>query len=132
MKNAKRSNLAANAAVDAMAALLNDGWMDIYSGVQPASGDDAPAGTRLAALRFGNPAFQAGVAGIATANAITSDADADASGAATWYRLTKSDHTTAVQDGSVATSNANLVLDNVAIVIHTLVAVSAFALRENK
>lgn len=132
MRNAKRTNLAANTACDAMAALLDNGWLDIYSGVQPATADAAVAGTLLASLRFGTPAFAPAAAGIAFANAITQESDAPATGTAAWYRCTKADHTTGVQDGSVGTSDANLVLDTLAIVQHGQVPLASFTLMERK
>src|SRR4051794_35230978 len=98
--NPQLSDAAASAEVDALTALLNNGYLRIYNGVQPADANTPLAGqTLLAELRFGNPAFGAGVAGVATANAITSDTDADANGTATWYRCFKSDGTTVVCDG---------------------------------
>lgn len=131
-KSARRSNLAANTAVDAMAALLDGGWLDLYTGVQPVTGDTAVAGTLLASLQFGTPAFVAGVAGIALANPITSDPSAVAGGTPTWYRCTKADHVTPVQDGSVGSADVNLILSPLLIVIATPVSVSSFSLTEKK
>jgi hypothetical protein len=131
--NPKLSNVSANAEVDAMAALLNAGFLDIYDGAQPADGDTAiGAQVKLARCTFGNPAFGAGVAGVATANAITGDSSADASGTATWYRCLKTDGTTKVQDGSVGTATSNLVLNSVAISSGAAVAVDSFLLTASK
>jgi len=131
--NPKRTNLAANTAVDAMAALLNNGYLRIYSGTQPATADTALSGnTLLAELRFGATAFGAGSAGVATANAITSDSSADATGTASFFRALKSDGTTVVCDGSVGTASADLVLNSVSIVAGAVVAVTSFTLTENK
>ena len=93
-----------NAACDALAALLNTGYLRIYddSGVQPADPDAAVGdAVLLAELRFGATAFGAAVAGVATANAITKDSSANASGDASWFRALKSDGTTGVLDGTV-------------------------------
>jgi hypothetical protein len=131
--NPKLSNAAANAEVNALTALLNSGFLDIYDGTQPTDADTAVgAQVRLASLGFGATAFGTGVAGVATANAITSDDDADATGTATWYRCWKSDHTTAVADGSVGTSGANLNMNSVAISIHAAVSVTSFTLTASK
>lgn len=131
--NPKRSNAAANAACDAMAALLNNGYLRIYSGTQPATADTALSGnTLLAELRFGATAFGSAVAGVATANAITSDSSADATGTATFFRALKSDGSSVVYDGSVGTSSADLVLGSTSIVSGAAVAVTSLTLTENK
>jgi hypothetical protein len=131
--NPKLTNLGANAEVDALSALLNGGFLDIYDGAQPATGDTAiGAQVLLASLTFGSPAFGAGAAGVATANAIGSDASANATGTASWYRCFKSDHTTAVQDGSVGTATSNCVLNSVAIQVGAQVSVDSFLLTASK
>lgn len=131
--NPKRSNAAANAACDAMAALLNNGYLRIYSGTQPATADTALSGnTLLAELRFGATAFGSAAAGVATANAITSDSSADATGTATFFRALKSDGSSVVYDGSVGTSSADLVLGSTSIVSGAAVAVTSLTLTENK
>lgn len=131
--NPKFSNAAVNAEADALAALLNNGYLRIYSGAQPTNADTGLAGqTLLAELRFGNPAFGAAAAGVITANAITADAAADATGTATWYRALGSNGTSVYHDGSVGTSDANLVLNSVAIQTGVTVSVSAFAITLSK
>jgi len=129
----KYSNAAANAACDAMAALLNTGYLRLYDGAQAADADTAVgAQVLLAELRFGATAFGAAVAGVATANAITQDSSANATGTATWYRALKSDGTTVIHDGSVGTSGANMNLNSVAIQSGAAVQVSSFTLTVNK
>lgn len=124
--NPKYTNLAVNTKVDAQAALLNAGFLDIYDGTQPVTADTAiGAQVKLARLTFGNPAFGSGVAGVATANAITADSSADATGVAAWFRALKSDGT-AVLDGSVGTAAANLTLNSVAIAIGAAVSCTSF------
>lgn len=131
--NPKRSNVAANAACDAFAALCNTGYLRIYSGAQPATADTALSGnTLLAELRFGATAFGAAVAGVATANAITPDSSADATGTAAFFRVLKSDGTTVVYDGSVGTATADLILNTVSIVAAASVSVTSLTLTENK
>lgn len=109
LRNTQYSTAAINAMVDALAALLVSGYIRIYSGSQPANANTAVgAQVLLAELRFGNPAFAAGVAGVAIANAITQDSAANATGTATWFRALKSDGATAVLDGNVGkTGDAN-------------------------
>lgn len=131
--NPKRTNLAANTACDAMAALANSGRLKIYDGTQPATADTAVTSqVVLADLTMNATAFGSAVAGVATANAITQDSSADATGTATWFRLYKSDNSTVICDGSVGTSSADLVLNSVAISSGAAVSVTAFTLTENK
>lgn len=134
--NPKRSNVAANAACDAMAALANSGKLRIYDSTgtgQPATADTAvTTQVLLAELTMNATAFAGAVAGVATANAITADASADATGTATWFRLLKSDGTTTICDGSVGTSGADLNLNSVAIGAGATVSVTAFTLTETK
>lgn len=110
------STPARNAKADALCDLLDTGYLRVYAGTRPATADDVVGGaTLLAELRFSATAFGAAVAGVATANAITDDATADATGTAAWFRTLKSDGTTAVFDGNVATADADLILNSVAI-----------------
>lgn len=117
-----------------MAALCNAGKLRIYDGAQPATADTALSGqVLLAELTFANPAFAAGVAGVATANAMTGDASADATGTAAWFRVVKSDGTTVVYDGSVGAGGSfDLVLNTVAIQIGAQVNVTSLTLTEAK
>lgn len=131
--NPKRSNAAANAACDAMAALANGGFLDIYDSAQPATADTAVgAQVKLARLTFGSPAFGASALGVATANAIGSAINALATGTAAWFRVWKSDGVTAVWDGSVGTATADLIINSTAIQINARVDVTSLTLTENK
>ena len=124
--NAKISNAAANAAANAVVDLLNAGKIQIYDGAQPATPDTAVSDqTLLAELTLGNPAFGDAALGVATAEAITGDAAANATGTAAWFRvLTSAD--AAIFDGSVGTSGCNLNLNSVAIQAGAAVSVTAF------
>lgn len=109
--------VAANAGLDAIAALLNTGWIRIYDGAQPANAGTAITTQNiLAELRFGATAFPASSGGVATANAITGDSSANNTGTAAWFRLFKSDGTTAILDGSVGLSAADMILTTLSIV----------------
>lgn len=131
--NPKRSNTAASAAADAVCALLNSGYLRIYDGTQPTNANTAVSTqTLLAELRFNATAFGAASNGVATANSITSDTAADATGTATWFRALKSDGTTVVFDGSVGTASADMILNSVAISAGAAVSVSSFTYTENK
>lgn len=131
--NFKQSNAAVNAAADAVCALLNNGYLRIYDGTQPATADTAVSTqTLLAELRFGATAFGASVAGVATANAITADSSANATGTAAWFRALKSDGTTAVFDGSAGTSGCDLNLVSTSINAGDNVPVAAMTYTEPK
>lgn len=125
--NPQLSNTAANAAVDAVTALANTGYLRIYDGSQPANANTAIGSqVLLAELRFNATAFAAAVAGVAAANAIVDDSSANATGTATWFRVLKSDGTTVLFDGTVGTSGANLNLASVAISSGQVISVTAF------
>lgn len=129
--NPKRTAAVANAAADAAVALANGGKLRIYSGSQPATAATAVSGqTLLAELTLGNPAFGSASNGVATANSITADSSADATGTAAWFRVVSSGGT-GLWDGSVATSGADLNLDSVSIVTGGNVSVSSFTFTES-
>lgn len=111
----KTSVTARNAELDALGPLANNGYIRIYSGSQPATPETAASGTLLAELRFNATAFGSADSGVITANSITSDSSADATGTAGYYRALKSDGTTALWDGSVGTSGSDLNLNSTAI-----------------
>ena len=109
------TNAAANAAANAVTALVNGGSLRIYSGTKPATPDDALSGnTLLAQLSFGATAFGSAANGVSTANAIASDTSADATGTASFFRAHNSSGT-AVFQGTCGTSNADLVLSSTSI-----------------
>jgi hypothetical protein len=127
------SNAAASAAADAVCALLNSGYLRLFDGSQPTTADDAiTTQVQLAELRFSATAFGSASGGVASANSITADASADATGTASWFRAYKSDGTTVVFDGSIGTSGANLNLNSVAISAGAQVSVSGFSYAQSK
>jgi len=125
-KNTQASDAAANAACNAITALLNSGLLRIYDGAQAVNANTA-VGTQvlLAELTFGATAFAAAVAGVATANAISSDTSANATGTAAWFRCVESGGLIVVFDGSVATTGDNLNLNSVAISLGAQVDVTS-------
>lgn len=119
-------NLALNAGID----VLNGGFLELYTGTQPATPDTALSGnTLLATLPLSATAFGAASIATKTANAITS-ATAAATGTATFFRAYKSDATTAVIDGSVGTSGADLNLNTTSIVTGATVSVSSWTVSD--
>jgi hypothetical protein len=67
--------------------------------------------------------------GVLTANAITSGTAA-ATGTASWFRLFQSNGTTAIMDGDVSTSGADLNLNNTSIATSQTVSVTSFTVTE--
>lgn len=104
-----------NAQLDAIPTFVgNAGKLRIFSGTRPATGGTAT--TLLAELTLGSPLAPGASSAVLTANAITGDTSADATGTASWFRILKSDGTTACIDGSVGTSGADLNLTSTSIV----------------
>jgi hypothetical protein len=100
----------------------------IYSGSRPASVNTAlGAQVMLAELICNASAFGSVAAGALTAGAIA-NATAAASGTAAFFRLFKSDGTTACVDGDVGTSGADLNLTSTSITAGQTVGVSSFVI----
>lgn len=118
-----------NNMLDEITALVDagasNGFLRIYDGARPATGGAVT--TLLAELDMSDPSFAAAAAGVLTANAITDEASAPASGTATWFRLVD-DSGTAVIDGDVGTAGADLNLNTVAIVAGLSVAVTSMVI----
>src|SRR5205823_2846185 len=102
--NPKYSALRRAAMLDSITAQAASGILRIYSGTQPADADASiGAGVVLAELTmnataFGSATSTASTDSVLTANAITADSDANATGTAAWARLWKSDGTTPLFD----------------------------------
>lgn len=122
-----QANAAVNAGADAVWDLLDNGYLRIYDGTQPATADTAVSTqTLLAELRFAATSASGATAGVVTAGTITADSSANDTGTATWFRALKSDGTTPVFDGSVGTATADLVLNSTSIASGIAVEVTAF------
>jgi len=121
---------ARNAAADAVVDLIDVGGagsLRLYSGTAPADANAALSGnTLLAQLTMNATAFGSASSGVATANAITQDSSADATGTATFFRVLAGNGTTVVMQGEVGTSGADLNLNSVAISSGAAVSVSSF------
>lgn len=129
------SMLSARAALDALLAKLNvasaAGHIKIFTGAMPATAETADSGTLLSTLTLSVTAFPAstdptttGLA-TATANAITSDTNAAASGTAGYFRAYDSAGVCIVQ-GTVGTSAADMILNTVAISAGATVAITSW------
>ena len=125
-KNTQMSNLAVNTEADALAVLANGGKLCIYDGVQPTTGNtNITTQILLGRVTMGNPAFAAAVNGVLTANTMTGDVALN-EGVAAWFRLFRSDGVTALWDGSVGTSDANLIMPSLVILADYQVGVATF------
>lgn len=131
--NLKLSNEAVNAEADAFSVLLDNGYLRIYDGAQPATANTAIGSqVLLAELRFNADAAPVAVNGVLTFNAITQDSSADATGTASWFRALQSNGTSVCFDGSVGTSGCDLNIATTAIVAGASVGVTSFVYTVNK
>lgn len=126
-KNTKLATDIINGQADLLAAALKDGYIDIYDGTQPES-PEADVGTRkmCVSMRLGSPAFAPSVKGLISANQISSGVSVADVNPATWARLYRADHKTAVMDVSVGTRDANIILPTTHIVRGVTVTCSSF------
>lgn len=130
-KNATWSIAVRDLKNNAIKSQFDSGYLRVYDGAQPAGPDTAlGAQVKLSELRYNATAFGSSSSGVLTANAITQDSDAAATGTAAWYRAFKSDGTTALHDGTVGTSNANMIIATVSIVQHAVVTCSSHTITD--
>lgn len=104
------------------------GLIKVYDGTRPADADTAVTTQNLLAqLTMSATSFGAAAAGVLTAASITDDTSADATGTASWFRLTDSDGN-AVLDGDVGTSGSDLNFDSVSFVAGGTISVTSFVI----
>ncbi len=128
--NPKTAILLRNAGLDAALALVNGGKLRIYDGTQPTNADTAlGAQVLLADLALNATAFGSAASGVSTANSITSDTSADATGTATWGSLLNSSSVRKL-DFSVGTASADLNLNSTAIQSGATVAVTSLTVTQ--
>ncbi len=118
-----------NARLDAITSFAGaSALLRFYDGTRPATGG---AATTLLAELVCNATFApAASGGTLTLNAIASDAAANATGTATWFRLVKADGTTHVTDGNIGTSGSDINLNTVFIVSGGPVGQASFVITE--
>jgi hypothetical protein len=102
----------------------------IYSGTVPALASTAlGAQVQLAELVCASTPFSGftdtGTAGRATFGAIANDSSADATGTASFFRLTNSAGTTTIAQGTCGTSAADLILNTVSITAASAVSITS-------
>lgn len=120
MANVRPTTAARNAQINAIRDLLDagaaGGKIKIYNGTQPATGDTALSGnTLLATLTFSGTSAPNAAGGVLTFSAIAEDSSADATGTATFARLSDSNDVD-VLDLDVGVAAASIILNTVAIV----------------
>jgi len=126
------SILAAKAALDAAMALITaTAHLYIRTGSIEATSLTADAGTLLATLTMNATPFPSSTSGTsdgnatATANAITSDTNAAASGTAGHFRI-KNGSGVVILQGTCGTSSADMILNTTSITAGDTVACSSF------
>ena len=124
----KISTASRNAAADGIVDLLDAGagaaTLAIRTGSPPTNVADADAGTLLATLTFSDPAFGSASSGVATASAIASDTNVDATGTAGHFRVKDSNGLTVFQ-GTVNTSGGDINFNTTSFVASGTAAVSS-------
>ena len=114
-----------NAQLDAITtAVGNAGKLRIYDGTRPATGGAAT--TLLAEFTLGTP-FSSAAAAAVLSPTLPADTTGVAAGTATWFRITTSGGS-AVIDGSVGTSGADLILNTTTISVAVTVSVTGFTI----
>lgn len=129
--NFKISTAARTAACDAIVDLVDGGaaagTLAIRTGAPPTNPADADSGTLLGTLTFSDPAFGAASSGVATASAITSDTNADASGDAGHFRVKDSNGVVIFQGtAGEAADTCDMTFDEKSIVATGTIACSSF------
>jgi hypothetical protein len=106
--------------------------INLYAGTPPANANTAiTTQTLLVSLPIVG-AFGTNSNGVLTLNPVTA-ITATAGGTASFFRITKSDGTTVVMDGSIGTSGADLILNTTTIVaLQTVSITSGTIIRNNQ
>ena len=122
--------------------LLNNGWLDIYTGTQPASADSVETGTKLVrvsstsgqastdGLKFGTAA-----SGVLPLSSVAWTGVVQVAGIAGWFRYygssgtggkTGTDGTAIRFDGNCGVSGADLVLSHTSLALASTLTISTF------
>lgn len=126
------STAARNAKLDALTAFLGPApLLRIFSGAPPGSANSPlTIQVQLAELVMNGTPFAPAVNGTVTANAITPDSSADASGLASFYRVYLADGVTSAVQGTVGLANSDLILNTTSIIALGPVAVASLVWTE--
>lgn len=131
MANVRLASAAQQAAGDAIVDLIDiggAGTIQIRSGTQPATANDAATGSLLATLTWSATAFgDTSTGGVVTAATITEDTYADTTGTASWARVLSGGGAT-IFDCDVGTTDATILLNSVNLVEGAVVSITEFYL----
>lgn len=123
--NLKYSNGTRNAQQNGLITYAgSNALINIYAGSQPANANTAISGQTLLVTLTVTGSFGTDSNGTITLSSVA-NGTAVATGTAAFFRITQSDGTTVVMDGSVAISDADLVLNNTSIATGQVVSISA-------
>jgi len=130
--NSQWSTAEQNSRLAAVNTDASSGFVDIYTGAQPANANATITGTLLCSLPLGATAFHTPSSGTMTNNGAISCV-ASATGTAGYAIMYKSNHTSVMWMGSVGTSAANLIVPTTAISSGVTVSLAdaAFTLTDN-
>lgn len=120
-----RRNEQLNALIDN----FNSGRFRVYSGTRPTDADTALAGNTLLAELTLNVTFApVAAAGVLTANAITSDSSADATGTAAFVRVFETDGITAICDLSVGVGTGEVQFATLSFVLGAVISITSLTI----
>ena len=130
------TNAVAKAMLDAFTTANDAGTaavINIYSGTVPSDADTAlGAQVLLAQLTMSGTSFPAATdlapGARITANSITADSSADATGTAAFFRVLTQGGGTVVAQGTAGTSSADLVLNTTSITAGSTVSITSFTI----
>ena len=123
--NLKYSNGTRNAQQNGLITYAGSGCLiNIYQGSQPANANTAISGQTLLVTLTVSGSFGTDSNGTITLSSVA-NGTAVATGTAAFFRITQSNGSTVVMDGSVAISDADLVLNNTSIATGQVVSISA-------
>ena len=123
--NLKYSNGTRNAQQQGLITYAGSGSIiHIYQGTQPTNANTAISGQTLLVSLTISGGFGTDSNGTLTLGTVT-DGTAVATGTAEFFRITKSDNTTVIMDGSVGTSSADMILDNTSIATGQTVSITS-------
>ena len=111
----KLAAAARNAAASAIAALLDDGTIEVRTGAAPTNPSDADSGTLLAVHQLADPAAASVSAGTVTFDEIADDTSVNATGTAGHIRA-KAAGGAVVLQASMATSGGDITVNSTAYV----------------
>ena len=123
--NLKYSNGTRNAQQQGLITYAGSGSIiHIYQGTQPTNANTAISGQTLLVSLTISGGFGTDSNGTLTLGTVT-DGTAVATGTAEFFRITKSDNSTVIMDGSVGTSGCDLNLNNTSIATTQVVGISS-------